>query len=104
MSTDKSLKHLKSKDKFLITNVSKLFRETLEAGQLIIYSTDCSGSRGQQKNRYSSTKRTMRNWYTFVAATFETGTIQINLWTTLTRFLSETMCRSYTPTAISFRT
>ena len=45
MSTDKSLKHLKSKDNFLIANLSfKLFREKLMAGQLIIYSTDCSGN------------------------------------------------------------
>ena len=38
MSTEKSLKHLKSKDKFF-----KLFRERLMAGQLIIYSTYFSG-------------------------------------------------------------
>ena len=34
MYTDKSLKHLKSKDRFLI---AKLFRETLRAGHLIIF-------------------------------------------------------------------
>ena len=67
MSTDKSLKHLKSKDKYF-----KLFRETLRVGQLIIYSTDCSGNWGQQKNRFPSTKRTIRNRYTFVAATLQT--------------------------------
>ena len=77
MSADtESLKHLKSKDKLLIAYVSNYFRETPRAGQLIIYSTDCSGNSGQQKNRFPSTKRTTRNRYTFVAATFETGTIQ----------------------------
>ena len=71
MSTEKSLKHLKSKDEFLIANISNCF-----AGQLIIYSTYCSGNWGQQKNHFPSTKGTFRNRYTFVAAKFETGTIQ----------------------------
>ena len=75
MSTDKSVKHSKSKDKFLIANVSNI-RETLWSGQLIIYLTDCSGIWSQQMNRFPSKKRTTRNRYTFVAATFETGTIQ----------------------------
>ena len=34
----------------------KLFRETLRAGQIIIYSTYCSGNWGQQKNRFPSRK------------------------------------------------
>ena len=98
MSTEKSFKHLKSKDDFLIANVSNyIFRETLRAGQLIIYSAYFSGNWGQQKNRFQSTKRTSRNRYTFDAATFT------NMWTTLMRLLSETMCRSFTSTAISFR-
>ena len=48
MSTDKSLKPLKSKDKFLIVIVSILFWETLRVEQLIIYSKDFSGNWGQQ--------------------------------------------------------
>ena len=71
MSTDKSLKHLKSKDKFLIANVSNYF-ETHSMRD----SSSYSGNWGQQKNRFLSTKRTMRNGFTFVAATFEMWTKQ----------------------------
>ena len=72
MSTDKSLEHLKSNDKLLIVNVSNYFEK--HSGR---DSSSYSGNWGQQKNRLLSMKRTMRNCYTFVAATFETGTIQI---------------------------
>ena len=65
MSTDKSLKHLKSKDKLLIANVSNSF-EKHSGWDSSLYSGNC----------LSSTKRTMRNRYTFVAATFQTETIQ----------------------------
>ena len=71
MSTDKSLKHLKSNDKLLIANVSNYFEK--HSGR---DSSSNLGNWGQQKNRFPSTKRTMRNRYTFVAATLETGTIQ----------------------------
>ena len=71
MSTEKSLKHLKSNDKLLIANVSNYFEK--HSGR---DSSSYSGSWGQQKNRFPSTKKTMRNGYTFVVATFETGTIQ----------------------------
>ena len=71
MSTDKSLKHLKSNDKLLIANVSNYFEK--HSGR---DSSSYTGNWGQQKNRFLSTKRTMRNRYTFVAATVETGTIQ----------------------------
>ena len=71
MSTVKSIKHLKSNDKLLIANVSNYFEK--HSGQ---DSSSYSGNWGQQKNRFPSTKRTMRNCYTFVAATFETRTIQ----------------------------
>ena len=64
MSTDKSLKHIKS-------NVSNYFEK--HSGR---DSSSYSGNWGQQKNRFPSTKRTMRNCYTFVAAMFEMGTIQ----------------------------
>ena len=83
MSTEKSLKHLKSKDDFLIAYVSTYFEKHSGGGgggggggQLIIYSTYCSGNWGQQKNRFPSTKRTSRNRYIFVAAKFKKGTIQ----------------------------
>ena len=71
MSTDKSLKHLKSNDKLLIANVSNYFKK-----HSVRDSSSYSSNWGQQKNRFASTKRTMRNRYTFVAATFETGTMQ----------------------------
>ena len=48
MSTEKSLKHLKSKDEFLVANVSNYLDEILRAGQLIIYSTYFSGNWGPQ--------------------------------------------------------
>ena len=65
MSTDKSLKYLKSNNKLLIANVSNYFEKH-----------SYSGSWGQQKNCFPGTKRTMRKCYTFVATTLETGTIQ----------------------------
>ena len=76
MYSEKSLKHLKSKDDFLIAYVSTYILSYTQGGQLIIYSTYCSGNWGQQKNRFPSTKRTSRNRYIFVAAKFEKGTIQ----------------------------
>ena len=71
MSTDKSLKHLKSKDKFLIANVSN-YLEKHSRRDISLY----SGNWGQQKNCVPSMKRTMRNRNTFVAATFEMRTLQ----------------------------
>ena len=77
MSTEKSLKHLKSKDEFFIANVSNYFeKHSGRDSSSYIYSTYFSGNWGQQKNRFQTTKRTSRNRFTFVAATFETGTIQ----------------------------
>ena len=71
MSTDKSLKYLKSKDEFLIANVSN-YCEKHSGRDILSY----SGNWGQQKNRFPRKKRSMRNRYTFVASTFETGTKQ----------------------------
>ena len=71
MSTDKSLKHLKYNDKLLIANVSNNFEKHSWQDN-----SSYLGNWGQQKNRFRSTKRTMRNCYIFVAAMFETGTIQ----------------------------
>ena len=68
MSTDKSFKHLKSYDKLLIANVSNYFEK--HSGR---DSSSYSGNWGQQKNRFPGTKRTMRNRYTFVAATSKRG-------------------------------
>ena len=75
MSTEKSLiKHLKSKDEFLVANFSNYFEKHSgwDSSSYIQHTFQA----GQQKNRFPSRKRTLRNRYTFVAATFETGTIQ----------------------------
>ena len=57
MSTDKSLKHLKlNSDKLLIANVSNYFEK--HSGR---DSSSYSGNWGQQKKRFLSTKRTMKN-------------------------------------------
>ena len=67
MSTDKSLKRLKYKDKFLIANISNYFEKDSRR--------DISSYSGNEPwpstKRFMSTKR-----YTFVPATFEMGTIQ----------------------------
>ena len=70
-STTEPLRSLKSNDKLLIANVSNYFEK--HSGW---DSSSYSDNWGQQKNRFPSTKRTMRDRYTFVPATFETGTIQ----------------------------
>ena len=97
MSTDKSLKHLKSNDKLLIANVSNYFEK--HSGR---DSSSYSGNWGQQKNRFPSTKRTIKKLLHFRRRNVRNGD-NTNLWTTLMRLLSETMCRSFTPTAILFR-
>ena len=71
MSTEKSLKHLKSKDEFFIANLSNYFEK--HSGR---DSSLCIQHTFKATNRFQTTKRTSRNWFTFVAATFETGTIQ----------------------------
>ena len=71
MSTEKSLKHLKSKDEFLVANVSNYFEKHSgwDSSSYIQHTFQGTG-------RFPNTKRTSRNRYTFVTATFETGTIQ----------------------------
>ena len=68
MSTEKSLKHLKCKDEFLVANVSNYFEKHSgrDSSSYIQHTFQATG-------RFPSTKRTSRNRYTFVAATFETG-------------------------------
>ena len=71
MSTEKSLNHLKSKDEFLIANVSNYFEKHSGRG---------SSSYIQHTFQATGVSRrfvfTSRNRYTFVAAKFEAGTIQ----------------------------
>ena len=89
MSTDKSLKHLKSKDKFLLANVSNPFEK--HSGQ------DSSSCVQQTVQPTGVSRRT-------VFLVRETGTLgrrnvqngdNTNLWTTLMRLQSETMCRRH---------
>ena len=76
MSTDKSLKHSKSKDKFLIALVSNFFWK--HSGRV----RDSSSYIEQTVQATGVSKRTVFR---------------------VRKELQETMCRSFTPTAISFR-
>ena len=96
MSTDKSLKHLKSNDKLLIANVSNYFK-TLRAGQLIIFRQLVSA-----EEPFSEYEKNYEKPLHFRPRNVRNGD-NTKLWTTLTRLLSETMCMSFKPTAILFR-
>ena len=99
MSTEKSLiKHLKSKDEFLVANVSNYFekRSRRDSSSYIQHTFQATGVSRRTVFRVGKELR-------------KTGTLsspqrsKLGLWTTLMRLLSETMCRSFTSTAISFR-
>ena len=75
MSSEKSLKHLKSKDEFLIANVSNYFEKHSGRGSSS-YIQHLFGQLGSAEEPFPSMKRTSRNRFTFVASKFETGTIQ----------------------------
>ena len=90
MSTDKSLKHLKYKDKFLIANISNYFEK--DSGR------DISSYSGNKP--FSEYKKNYEKPVHFRRRNVRNGD-NTNLWTTLMRLLSETMCRSLTLTAIS---
>ena len=96
MSTDKSLKHLKSKDKFLIANVSN-YSEKHSGRDSSSYIQQTIQATGVSRRFVFRVRKELR----------ETGTLSspdnTNLWTTLTRLLSGTRCRSFTPISISFR-
>ena len=83
MSTDKSLKHLKSKDKFLIANVSNYFER-----HLIIFR-----QLGSAAEPFSEYEKNYGKPVHFRRRNARNGD-NTNLWTTLMRLLSETMCRS----------
>ena len=77
MSTEKSLiKHLKTKDEFLVANVSNYFEKHSgrDSSSYIQHTFQATGV--SRRIFFPSRKRTSRNRYTFVATTFETGTIQ----------------------------
>ena len=70
MSTEKSLKHLKSKEEFHVANVSNYFEKHSGQDSSLYIQHTFLANWGLQKNRFPSTKRTSRNWYALVAATF----------------------------------
>ena len=100
MSTEKSLiKHLKSKDEFLVANVSNYFkkhsgRDSSSYIQHTFQATGVSRRTKYEKNFEKPVHFRRRN--------VRNGD-NTNHWTTLMRLLSETMCRSFKSTAISFR-
>ena len=94
MSPDKSLKHLKSNDTLLMANVSNYFEKN-RAGQLIIFR-----QLGSAEEPWSEYEKNYEKPLHFCHRNVRNRD-NTNLWTTLTRLLSE--CMSFIPTAILFR-
>ena len=103
MSTEKSLKHLKSKDEFLIANVSNYFegRDT-QGGTADNIFNILFRQLGSAEEPFSEYEKNFEKLVHFRRRKVRNGD-NTNLWTTLIRLLSETMCRSFKPTAVSFR-
>ena len=101
MSTEKSLKHLKSKDEFLVANVSNYFEK--HSGRVSSsYIQHTFQATGSAEEPFSEYEKNFEKPVHFRRRNVRNGDIT-NLWTTLMRLLSETMCRSFTSTAISLR-
>ena len=75
MSTEKSLKHLKSKDEFLIANVSNYF-EKHSGWDSSSYIQHTVQATGVSRRTVIRVEKNFEKRYTFVATKFETGTIQ----------------------------
>ena len=101
MSTEKSLKHLKSKDEFLIANVSNYF-EKHSGRDSSSYIQHTVQATGVSRRTVFRVEKNFEKPVHFRRNKVRNGD-NTNLWTTLMRLLSETMCRSFKPTAISFR-
>ena len=101
MSSEKYLKHLKSKDEFLIANVSNYFEKHSgrDSSSHIQHTVQALGSAVEPFSEYEKNfekpvhfrRRKVRN------------RDNTNLWTTFIRLLSETLCRSFNPTVVGFR-
>ena len=102
MSTEKFLKHLKSKDDFLIANVSTYFEKHSgrDSSSYIQHTVQATGV--SRRTVFRVRKRNFEKPVHFRRRKVPNGD-NTNLWMTLLRLLSETMGRSFTPTAISFR-
>ena len=100
MSTEKSLKHLKSKDEFLVANVSNYFEKHSgrDSSSYIQHTFQATGVRRRTVFRV---RKELRETGTLSSPQRSNGD-NTNLWTPLMRLLSETMCRSFTSTAMSF--
>ena len=101
MSTEKSLKHLKSKDEFLIANVSNYFEKHSGGTALHIFNILCR-QLGSAEEPFSEYEKNFEKPVHFRRRKVRNRD-NTNLWTTLISLLSETMCRSFNPTAVSFR-
>ena len=103
MSTEKSLKHLKSKDDFLIAYVSTYFEKHSGGGGTAHHTFNILFRQlGSAEEPFSEYEKNFEKPVLFRRRKVRKGD-NANLWMTLLRLLSETMCRSFTPTAISFR-
>ena len=101
MSTEKSLKHLKSKDEFLIANVSNYFEKHSGGTAHHIFNI-LFRQLGSAEEPFSEYEKNFEKPVHFRRRKVRNRD-NTNLWTTLISLLSETMCRSFNPTAISFR-
>ena len=99
MSTEKSLKHLKSKDEFLVAYVSNYFTQGGTAHHIfnILFR-----QLGSAEEPFSEYEKNFEKPVHFRRRNVRNGD-NTNLWTPLRKLLSETMCRSFTSTAISFQ-
>ena len=100
MSTEKSLKHLKPKDEFLIANVSNYF-EKHSGRDSSSYIQHTVQETGVSRRTVFRVEKNLEKTVRFRRNKVRNGD-NTNLWTTLMRLLSETMCRNFKPTAISF--
>ena len=98
MPTNKSLK---SKDKFLIANVSNYFEKHTGGTAHHIFNR-LFRQLGPAEEPFSEYKKNYEKPVHFHRRNVRNGD-NTNLWMTLMRLLSYTTCRSFTPTAISFR-
>ena len=101
MSTEKSLKHLKSKDEFLKANVSTYFEKHSSGTAHHIFNI-LFRQLGSAEEPFSEYEKNFEKPVHFRRREVRNGD-DTTLWTTLMKMLSETMCSSFTPTAISFR-
>ena len=100
MSTEKSLKHLKSKDEFLIANFSNCFEKHSGGTAHHIFNI-LLRQLGSAEEPFSEYEKNFEKPVHFRRRKVRNRD-NTNLWTTLIRLLSETMCRSFNPTTVIF--